>query len=659
MCLALLACIPAFATSWKQPTPDELKMTADPAAPDAPAVYLDYEEIVDDVNHFHHLYARIKILNEKGKEDYSDIQVAYEKGESGLSVSDVQGRTIEPDGSIVPFTGKPYTKQLIKSQDENVVARVFTMPDVRVGSILEYQYTIDYEGNYFMPPRWFVQQPLYIHHAHFHFTPEQGAMSIVTTDAQGHQNTVNHLIYFPALPTGVKVREGLDGFDLVVNDVPALPNEDFMPPVNSFSYRLFFYYSPYNDGREFWKAEGKYWSKDVDRFASPDKLHDIVAHIVAPGDTDDQKLSKIYAAVMTIQNTDFTRQRTSEEAKAEGLRNKTAADIWAAKVGTSNEIDRLFIGLARAAGFKAYDMITTQRDDRILNLGYLDWSQLSDEIAIVSVGGKEQFFDPGERYCEYGKLAWVHTQMLGVRQTDDGTDTVWAPGSPYTDNSTLRTADLTLGPDGKLQGQIRLVMNGVAALRWRQRALSADEDTAKKDLEKEVQNEVPAGVQVKMSHFLGLTDSTTNLMAVLDVSGGMGTVTGKRLFMPASFFEAGEKPLFAPEKRENPIDLRYPYIVHDVVTLNLSPGLSIESAPQAANIPYPHMADFVAKYSAKPGSYQQERLIAVANTFYHTTEYPQLRTFFQSVSSQDQQQLVLRREPVAVSAAAAPAGSAR
>jgi hypothetical protein len=43
--LTLFACLPAFgAAIWRQPTADELKMTSDPAAPDAAAVYLNHDE---------------------------------------------------------------------------------------------------------------------------------------------------------------------------------------------------------------------------------------------------------------------------------------------------------------------------------------------------------------------------------------------------------------------------------------------------------------------------------------------------------------------------------------------------------------------------------------------------------------------------------------
>jgi len=42
-------------------------------------------------------------------------------------------------------------------------------------------------------------------------------------------------------------------------------------------------------------------------------------------------------------------------------------------------------------------MIVTERDERVLNANYLHWEQLTDEIAIVTVEGKEMYFDPGER----------------------------------------------------------------------------------------------------------------------------------------------------------------------------------------------------------------------------------------------------------------------
>ncbi len=45
---------------------------------------------------------------------------------------------------------------------------------------------------------------------------------IEVTDALGKQSMAHGILYYPALPPGNKVRDGMDGFDLMVSDVPAL-----------------------------------------------------------------------------------------------------------------------------------------------------------------------------------------------------------------------------------------------------------------------------------------------------------------------------------------------------------------------------------------------------------------------------------------------------
>ena len=166
-----------------------------------------------------------------------------------------------------------------------------------------------------------------------------------------------------------------------------------------------------------------------------------------------------------------------------------------------------------------------------------------------------------------------------------------------------------------------------------------------------MRREVPDGVQVKTSHFVGLTDSTAGLMVVADVSGSLGTRTGKRVVLPSAFFEARTRPLFAEEKRENPVDLRYPYIAQDSVSLKLAPGLTVESLPNKSEFTMKQAAAYKASYSFKDNAYTQERVLAVGLTRYKKEEYPQLRDFFQKTGAQDQEQLVLKQAAVTATAA--------
>jgi len=291
-------------------------------------------------------------------------------------------------------------------------------------------------------------------------------------------------------------------------------------------------------------------------------------------------------------------------------------------------------------------MIVTNRDRGLLIKSYLDWDQLDDDIAIVPVNGKEMFFDPGERYCEFGQLYWKHAFAGGVRQADGGTAIAYSPGSGYKDSQMLRIAELKLDSDGKLQGIIRMNMTGNEALRWRQDILRSDEEQAKKDFEEELQKDMSAGVIVKTNHFVGVTDYSNALMAMVDVSGNVGTSTGRRVFLPGTFFEANAKPLFVHEKRENPVDLHFPFIVRDSVTLTLPGGLAVESVPKDAEIPLPNFADYVSKYKGTDTTYAYSRLMAVANILYSAKEYTQIKDFYAKANAQDQQQTVLHAATV-------------
>ncbi|MGC2161699.1 MAG: DUF3857 domain-containing protein [Silvibacterium sp.] len=657
LCL-ILAPLCAFAsTEWQPPTADELKMTSYPAAPDAPAVFLYREETVEDNIHIHTLYARIKILSEKGKEIYSDIEIPYDA--SGYNIRGIAGRTIHSDGTVIPFTGKPYDKLLVKAGNERVMAKVFSMPDVQVGSIIEYRWILGYDGSIVSSPHWQIQQDIPVVKAHYHFVPSSdmnGGSTYITTHENGHEATASVLLYSYILPPGIKVREGVDGYDLVVDNVPEIPHADYLPPFGGLTYRLIFYYSPFRTPPEYWKAEGKYWSKDFDRFANPSsKIRDAVNGIVAPGDSDEQKAEKIYAAVMKLDNTSFTRQHSAVENKAEGLKVKNADDIWAQQRGYDDEITRLFVAMVRAAGLKADGAIVVDRNNSTLVPNFLSWDQLDDELAIVTIGGKEVILDPGQRYCEFGKLHWKHTWAGGIRQTDDGTTMFTTPGISYSDNSLSRFAELTLDPNGQVHGRIEETMTGAQALDWRQAALRGDEAGIKKEFEDQLQHSMPPGVLVKTNHFIGLTDSTRPLMAIVDVSGTMGTQTGKHLFMPAVFFEAGNAPLFAETQRVNPIDMHYPQMVHDQFQLTLPPNITVDSLPQGGDVPFAPNADCLVKFGSKANVYAYGRLYRLATNFYTAAEYPELRNFFQKVSANDQAQVALKMVPAA---AAAPTGAA-
>jgi hypothetical protein len=102
------------AQEFRPATPEELKMTSVAVAPGAAAAILDWVRVDNDMEASTAEYFRVKIFSEEGKKQ-ADIELTFAPGHPlWNTVSDIQARTIRPDGSIVPFTGKIYDKTVVK-----------------------------------------------------------------------------------------------------------------------------------------------------------------------------------------------------------------------------------------------------------------------------------------------------------------------------------------------------------------------------------------------------------------------------------------------------------------------------------------------------------------------------------------------------------------
>ncbi|MGA2169766.1 MAG: DUF3857 domain-containing protein [Terracidiphilus sp.] len=630
---------------FQPPTDEELKMTADPKAPGAAAVYLYREETTDDSLHFQTYYERIKVLTEKGEEQ-ATIRIPYEPGE--FKVNDIKGRTIHSDGTIIPLTTKPSDLMDFKTKARQVNQMVFTLPSVEVGSIIEYRLQIDYSDTIVSSPTWELQQPFFVHKAHYFFNPESSGGHYITNN---RGQTLDRIMWITSgVPAETVVHDGRGRYTVDVADIPATPSDDWMPPLNTLKWRVEFYYTYAHSGVDFWDSEGKRWAKEAEHFTNPSgQLKNAASQIVSPADSDEQRARKIYAAVMKLDNTRFTRRKSEAERKAEKLKViKDAEDVWKQQSGSDDEITLLYVALARAAGLKVWPMQVTDRGRAIFDPRFLSVSQLDDYIAIVEIDGKEVYVDPGQRMCPFGTLNWKHALASGFRLTEKGATLATTPAGTYKNAVAQRIADLTTDPSGAVNGTVRIVMIGPDAVHWRQLTLENDQEEVKKQFNESMQDQFPDGVQADFDHFLGLDDYEVNLVGVIKVNGNIGTATGKHFFLPGLFFESRAKhPFVAQDKRLTPVDVRYAKLEQDDVTYHLPPGFNVESAPQTANAAWPDHALLKIGSQSTADSVRVVRTLAYNFTLLDPKDYQNLHDFYQKVATADQQQLVLTRAPVA------------
>ena len=635
---------------FQQPTDEELKMTADPKAPGADAVYLDIEKVTNDPIHFESVYVRLKVLTEKGKE-LATVEVPYAKG--NRKVTGIKGRTIHPDGTVIPLNVKPEDLLSEKTGQNQFGRVVFTLPSAEVGSILEYSYQYQWDDNDFIPPRWEIQGPYFIHKAHFQFTPFKAFMptgspgtdtGMYLVDSRGR--TMSSLIWWRLLPKDVEIRTSVNGsYSVDLTDVPPAPDEEHMPPIQSLLYKVDFYYSYAHDPGAFWASEAKLWSKDVDKFAEPSKtIQDAVRGLIAPTDSDLDKAKKLYDAVQALDNTDYSRTKSASEMKELKVKEaRHAQDTWTQKSGSSEDIAMLYLAMLRAAGLKAYAIKVVDRNRANFDPSYMSLDQLDTTLVALSTDGKLIVLDPGEKMCPFQTVNWRHSGAAGIGESAEGGSLAVTPMQQYKDNVTQRLGDVYLDAQGGITGHINIIMTGQSALHWRQRALEEDDTELKKEFDREeLEQTVPEGVEAHVDHFLGMNDPYSNLMAVVNLKGSLGTATAKRLILPGLFFETrGKVPFVSEEKRLVPVDMHYGERVTDEIAYHLPGGVTVEGAPPDANIPWTGHAVFIVKSKAEPGQITIANSLATAFTEAKPEEYQDLRGFYQKVAAADQEPLVL------------------
>jgi hypothetical protein len=629
-----------------QPTPEELKMAADPKAPGAAAVYLYREEVTDDTVHTYSFYERIKVLTEKGKE-LATVHKDYVHGVD--SVIDIQGRTIYADGTILPLTAKPSDLMDFKGAGFQVNNVVFTLPGVEVGSILEYRLKFSAPYWRISEPTWKIQDKYFTHKAHFMFHPYVEPGHYIP---DGEGGSLDRLMTSERLSPGTIVAydKSKQIYSLDLGDVPAAPDEDWMPPTNTLQWRVEFYYTNAHNSTQFWASAFKRWARIVEEFTNPTgTIKKAAESLVASTDTDEQKARKLYNAVQKLDNTAFSRQKSEVERKKEKLKEvHKAEDVWKQQSGNDDEIALLYVSLARAAGLKVRPAQVVDRDRAMFDGGYLSTRQLDDYLAIVELDGKDVFLDPGQKMCPFGSLHWKHTLAAGFQLRGKDAVQVITPAFSYKNAVVQRLANLAIGPAGDVSGAVRYYMSGPDALYWRQLMLENDQDEVKKQFNESIQDDLPDGVQAEFDRFAGLDDSSVNLVAVLKVSGSIGSATGKHFFLPGLFFEArGKHPFVAQDKRGTPIDVHYAKLEQDDVTYHLPAGFSAENVPHAANATWPDHALLKIAASATADSVNITRVLACNFVILDYKDYPTLHDFYQQVATADQQQVVLTRAAVA------------
>lgn len=639
MCASLLH--GQLSDAWQSVPKEDLALNDNPALPGSEAMILDRQVYTDDEKRSQTEWVRIKILTEKGR-THADVEIPYVAGSTTIEA--IRGRTVHPDGAVMPFEGTIFDKVIVKYRKFRYDVKAFTLPGVEVGSVIEYAYTV----------RWKESLPDYVRHSSNYVFQEGWTVPSATWTIQQELYTRHALFVLHPVKDGriqfAKVRlpdvsplSQADGtFRMEVNNVAALEEERFMPPEAMLNSGVHFFYVV-GFFSNFWEEFGKLQAVQRAKFVeSTHFLEKAANEITPPSDPPETRLRKLYARVQQIRYLSYEPSKAEEEIKREHfVENKSAEDVLRHGYAYRNEINYLFNALARAAGFDASIVEVVDRSSAMFEPEVWDSSQLNAIVVMVRLKNENIFLDPASRFCPYGLLPWFESDTHGVRWDKLGGQvlTTYAPGN---DSPTIeRTADLKLGADGTLEGTLEVSFTGQEALDRRLSGMEEDEAGRRKLLEDEIKELAPSGATIDVDSITGWDNSDQPLRVKGHLKAPrFAILTKKRMLFTPAVFQSAQKRPFIHTSRVQPVYFRHGYNELDQITIWMPPNYRIEAAsPDTAY--KASFAMFRAERTNQAGALRLERHTTMNGYYFPVEAYGSLRQFFEKVRQSDAETVVL------------------
>lgn len=574
---------------------------------------------------------RLKILKPSAY-NRANVEVAFYRRDVNAQerVSDVRGVTHNADAQGVVQTTALADKDIFEENvGNNWYRKRFTLPNVRVGSVVEFSYLLTSDFVYNLRD-WRFQRDIPTRRSEYRLslTPNFQYRVMFMGDVP--------LVVDRSQPTsGGGVR-----YEWAVENAPAFREEPYMTCADDYIARirleLMGYALPNQERRvlsKTWEDLDKTFLTDEDLGGALNRtgfLKDLGEALRAQYPDTLARLAAAHALVKTRMAYNGDRTIWTKT----GL--KTA---YERKAGNSAEINLLLIGLLREAGLEAHPLVLSTRDHGAVPQDFPLRVWFNHVAALTTVDGRDVLLDATSPLLTVDMLPADclngSGRLLHLRRAR------WVSLAPRQRQTTLRTLRLDLQPDGSLSGTAEVSQSGYAGVEGRTSVLKQGLDAYRK---------TGAGAL-----FPGFAVSE---VAVQDLdSVGKALVTRCALRAADLVPQAGERlyltPLLGTARRENPfksparsypVDFGSALEETHIAVYTLPAGYAVEALPKSAALTLPgNDGRFTYAVSVQENQLQVTSRLSLRKTVFTGGEYPTLRSFFDKIVAKQAEQVVLKK----------------
>ena len=582
---------------------------------------------------------RMKLFTQEGINS-AEISIPFYKGKLRTlseEITNLTAWTYNLDGDKI--VKDKLSKEYIFKEDvtETIKHLKFAMPAVKIGSVIEYKYTLT--SPYFYNPEDFIFQRLIpVQYSLFKIKiPEYFRFNKETKGYEPIQVTVDPVNMSFTYKGNTLTCTG-DEISAKVTDLPALQDEDFIWNYNDFKSQINFEIRSVQIPGVYYKDFSQTWEKVIEelnsneffgkQLNSKNLFKEDLPSILAGKTNGVDSIRAILNLVRSkVKWNDKNTLRIENQSKA--LKDGS---------GSSAEINSLLLNAFRNAGFIAYPVAMSLRSKGRIPITYPSINNLNYFIVCVYSGEKTYYLDGTRSYTDINIVpidCLVDKALIIFPNSFD-----WIDLSAIGNNLNRVNLILSFNENGILQGQKIETYLGESAYSFKQSyEKNRDEKAYIESLE--TKNDITISnykMEERTTPSFGYSEKFDFLKTALCLNADVIS------FNPLLFLAMKSNP-FKAETRKLPIEFPYPMELRINVAISLPEGYVIDELPTSERFVYKdeEQIDFSYAIQQNNNIVQLAYKVKLAACIFPTFDYEQIRDFWVKMYNKENQPIIIKK----------------
>jgi hypothetical protein len=574
---------------------------------------------------------RIKILNDKGLE-WANVHLRYRSERNMQNITKLEAQTYNLDASGNIVVSKVESKLIYeKKLNKRYSEKVFTFPDVKVGSIIEYRFKHTGVGLL----DWYFQRSIPVKYSRF-VLDFPGEIDISVTPYCAHQYHGE---------TETKANRTVKTY--TITNVPGLRDEPFIINEDFYRDRLETKLTTLMiDGRK--QYRGVSWQQVIKALMEDEDFGEqIKKNIPRTADLDAQlkDITSPYEKMKIIYN---YVQANMEWNEFEGIwAFDGIRSAWKDKKGTVGEINLILVNLLKDAGLDAHPILVSSHDNGLVNTidagtyEFPGYYQFNKVMAYLTINKREFVLDATSKGTPHYLIPpdVMMTQGLVIEKIDTyqwGWKTLW--------NKDLMQKNIILvngiiDVNGKMQGESTITSYDYSRLA----RLPSVKKGKDKFVEKYVTSNNP-GLLVDEVNFENVDSDTLPLIQKIKFTQPLNA-SGEYKYFSANILTGLEKNPFVADNRTSDVFFGCNQSYMLVGNFLLPDGYEFDELPKNIKMILPDTSITVVRMAQVADNRLMTRIeVDIKRPSYEADEYPELQEFYKRLYDLLNEQFVIRKK---------------